>query len=109
MAIQKVFTQEQLDLAKNTLTDLPDLSPNKIPRDELLKSLSDEIVTLANKKGYSAVDIKSALATVNIQLSEKAIQDVIRQGKPSVKSRSKVKSASASNAQDKHHTGSEAS
>lgn len=83
MAIQKFFTQEQLDLAKRKLEELPDLSPNKISRDDLLSSLSKDIVMLSTQKGYSASDIKSALELVDIRISEKAIQDIIRKEKTS--------------------------
>jgi Tfp pilus assembly pilus retraction ATPase PilT len=81
MTIQKFFTQEQLNLAKRKLEELPDLSPNRISRDDLLSSLSKDIVMLSTQKGYSASDIKSALELVDIRISEKAIQEIIRKEK----------------------------
>lgn len=81
MAIQKFFTQDQLNLAKQTLEELPDLSPNRISRDDLLTSLSKEIIMLSTQKGYSASDIKSALELVDIRITEKAIQEIIRMEK----------------------------
>ncbi|AVF38187.1 molybdopterin-guanine dinucleotide biosynthesis protein MobC [Rahnella sikkimica] len=93
MAIQKFFTQEQLNLAKQKLEALPDLSPNRISRDDLLSSLSKDIVMLSTQKGYSAADIKSALELVDIRITEKAIQEVIRKEKLNSPKKSRMGSA----------------
>lgn len=90
MALQKFFTQEQLNLAKQKLETLPDLSPNRISRDDMLASLSKEIVVLSTQKGYSAADIKSVLELVDIRISEKAIQDIIRKEKANPARRKKT-------------------
>lgn len=79
MANRKFFTQDQIETAKLTLAELPDLTPNRITRDEMLSSLSEDIVTLSTKKGYSAAGIKKALEKVDILVSEKAISDVLKQ------------------------------
>ena len=92
MALQKFFTQEQLNLAKQKLETLPDLSPNRISRDDLLASLSKEIVVLFTQKGYSAADIKSVLELVDVRISEKAIQEIIRKEKASPARRKKTTS-----------------
>lgn len=92
MAIQKFFTQEQLNLAKQTLEELPDLSPNRISRDDMLSSLSKDIVMLSTQKGYSAADIKSALELVDIRISEKAIQEIIRNEKSSPAKKTRINS-----------------
>lgn len=84
MANKKFFTQEQIDNAKLSLADLPDLTPNRISREEMIASLSDDIVTLSTKKGYSAVDIKKALEQLDIQISEKAINDVLKKNAPKI-------------------------
>lgn len=92
MAVQKFFTQEQLTVAKQQLESLPDLSPNRISRDDMLAEISTEIVMLANQKGYSAADIKSALQTVGIHFSEKVILNVIRAAKSSAPRRTRKSS-----------------
>lgn len=89
MALQKFFTQEQLNMAKQKLETLPDLSPNRISRDDLLASLSKEIVVLSTQKGYCAADIKSVLELVDVRISEKAIQEIIRKEKASPARRKK--------------------
>ncbi len=83
MAYQKFFTTEQLELAKNKLDELPDLTADKITRSDALEKLKSSIITLANDKGYSAAEIKSALADVGMLLSEKSISELIRSEKKS--------------------------
>ncbi|MCC3742556.1 hypothetical protein LLQ54_22045 [Rouxiella badensis] len=99
MANTKFFTQGQIDNAKLSLSDLPDLTPNRITREEMLTSLSDDIVTLSTKKGYSAADIKKALEGLDIQVSEKAIAEILKKsaGK-STRSRKPSRSSTNSNA-----------
>lgn len=89
MAGTKFYTQEQLEEAKMALDSLPDLTPNKISRTELLESLKESIITLAKSKGYAASEIKSALQMVDISVSEKAISDIIRASKNPTKKRAK--------------------
>lgn len=82
MARTQTFTQEQLDQTIKALSELPDLSRNKIAKADFLDSLKDQIVSLANTKGYSAAEIKSALAQVNVTVSVKSITDLLNtQGK----------------------------
>lgn len=89
MAGTKFYTQEQLDEAKLALESLPDLTPNKISRTELLESLKENIISLAKSKGYTASEIKSALQMVDVSVSEKAISEIIRASKNPVKKRGK--------------------
>ena len=82
MARTQTFTQEQLDKTKQALSELPDLSRNKIAKADFLESLKDQIVSLASTKGYSPAEIKSALAQVNVTVSVKSIADLLNtQGK----------------------------
>lgn len=90
MAVTKFYTQEQREEAKLALECLPDLTPNKISRAELLDSLKENIITLSTSKGYTAAEIKSALQTVGIAVSEKAISDIIRASKSPVKKRTRA-------------------
>ena len=78
MSNKKFFTQDQIDNAKLSLADLPDLTPNRITREEMLTSLSDDIVHLSTQKGYGAADIKKALEGLDIQVSEKAIAEILK-------------------------------
>ncbi|WP_324022267.1 mobilization protein MobC [Pantoea sp. JZ29] len=78
MATQQFFTQEQIDEAKSRLENLPDLSPKRITRNEVLESLRGTILMLAKEKGYNAKDIKSALDEMQFGFSERAISDVLK-------------------------------
>ncbi|MDY7563442.1 MULTISPECIES: mobilization protein [unclassified Pseudomonas] len=83
MAKTQTFTQNQLESAKHAMAQLPDLRKNKITTSELLESLRDQIVVLANSKGYSPADIKSALGTINVVVSLRAITELLsNQKKP---------------------------
>lgn len=86
----KFYTQEQLEEAKLTLENLPDLTPNKISRSELLDSLKENIITLSSAKGYSAAEIKSALQTVGVTVSEKSIMEIIREAKTPARKKKKT-------------------
>lgn len=94
MATQQFFTQEQIDEAKSRLENLPDLSPKRITRNEVLESLRGNILMLAKEKGYNAKDIKLALDEMQFGFSERAISDVLKdngKGKKQARER-KVKS-----------------
>jgi len=96
MANKKFFTQDQIDNAKLSLADLPDLTPNRITREEMLTSLSDDIVTLSTQKGYGAADIKKALEGLDIQVSEKAIAEILKKSAEKT-TRSRKSSRSSAN------------
>lgn len=92
MPPRKFFTQEQIDNAKLSLSELPDLTPDRISRDEMLSSISGDIIELSSKKGYTASDIKEALEKIDIQVSEKSISEIIRRnGTKASRSRRKPK------------------
>ncbi|MBU9818467.1 hypothetical protein J1782_01005, partial [Rahnella sp. BCC 1045] len=86
------FTQSELDLAKKKLSELPDLSINRISRDDVLTAITEDIVLLAKTKGYTVADIKLSLTDINIIVSEKLIQEVIKKGKVTPISRGRPKS-----------------
>lgn len=77
MATPKTYTQDQLEAAKKTLEQLPDLSRDKIPPAEFLASLKDQILVLAKNKGYSNSEVKSALSDVGLTVTTKQIAELI--------------------------------
>ncbi|MBT2375496.1 mobilization protein [Pseudomonas fluorescens] len=77
MARTTTFTQAQLEAAKSALDQLPDLSRDKIGKSQFLESLRDQIVTLASTKGYNTAEIKSALESVGVDVSIKAISELL--------------------------------
>lgn len=91
MAKQKIYTQAELDSAKQLLADLPDLSRNKIGQAEALEQLKDQIIVLSGQKGYSVPEIREALDSVGVKTTAKAISDLLAVRK---RAPSKVKSTS---------------
>ena len=73
----KTFTQAELDQARQALEDLPDLSRQKISQADMLASLKEQIVLLSSSKGYSVAEIKSALSSVGVAVTTKAIADMV--------------------------------
>lgn len=77
MAKQKTYTQDELELARQKLSELPDLSRNKIGQAEALEQLKEQIVLLSDQKGYSVAEIREALKSVGIQVTANAINDLL--------------------------------
>jgi hypothetical protein len=76
MAKQKTFSQKDLEQARQKLAELPDLSQEKMSAADVLQSLKDQIVDLCAKKGYTAPEIRQALADVGISVSVKDISEL---------------------------------
>lgn len=91
MAKQKTYTQDELELARQKLSELPDLSRNKIGQAEALEQLKDQIIVLSSQKGYSVQEIRESLDSVGVKTTAKAISDLLAVRK---RTPSKAKSAS---------------
>ncbi|CNG48734.1 mobilization protein MobC [Yersinia enterocolitica] len=78
MAAKNHYSTEQLELAKVQLSELPDLRTERLTGKEVLAGLKEQILILATQKGYTAKDIKSALESCEIVVSERAIQEAIK-------------------------------
>lgn len=83
MAEKKWYSTEDVELAKSSLADLPDLTPTRLTKTDVLEQLKDKIIELANSKGYSVEDIRSALDSAGIPTSIKAIREILSSGKKS--------------------------
>jgi hypothetical protein len=81
MAVQKTFTQEQIEAAREKLATMPDQSKNRISSDEMLDALKSEILTLATQKGYNVKEIKACMDAMGMGVSERAISGIVRGGK----------------------------
>lgn len=77
MSKSKTYTQTEVDNVKKMLGELPDLSKDKIPTADALHALRDQIVDLANSKGYTAAEIRVALEGVGMSVTVKAIEEII--------------------------------
>ncbi|WP_117144090.1 mobilization protein [Pseudomonas coronafaciens] len=76
MAKKKTFTQKELEAARQKLTELPDLSQDKLSQLEVLQTLKAEIVELCTTKGYTVSEVKLALADVGLNVSAKEITEL---------------------------------
>jgi len=77
MADKKWFTSEDEEVAKLALKELLDLTEKRQTKSDVLDKLKDQIILLSGQKGYSVEDIRSALETVGIQTSVKAIREIL--------------------------------
>ncbi|WP_369305530.1 molybdopterin-guanine dinucleotide biosynthesis protein MobC [Yersinia ruckeri] len=80
MAANSFYTQEQLELAKIQLAELPDLNASRMKGKDVLSHLREQLIELSVKKGYSVAEIKSALDLAGITVSIKAIKEAIDTG-----------------------------
>ncbi|MBY6260095.1 molybdopterin-guanine dinucleotide biosynthesis protein MobC [Phytobacter diazotrophicus] len=83
MTEKKWFTSEDVELAKTALAELPDLTEKRLTKSDVLEKLKDQIIILSGRKGYSIEDIRSALQSVGIQTSVKAIREILNNQKKS--------------------------
>lgn len=77
MAATTFYTKEQIEAARLQLDELPDLTQTRLTGKDVLESLKAQIVELSLRKGYSVKDIKSALESCHIQVSERAIKEAL--------------------------------
>lgn len=99
MAANSYYTIEQLELAKMQLAELPDLNSSRMTGKDVLENLREQLVELSVKKGYTAVEIKSALDSAGIVVSVKAIKDAIDKNEVTKKKRASrsIKSSETKN------------
>lgn len=83
MADKKWYSIEDVELAKSSLDDMPDLTATRLTKSDVLEQLKEKIIELANNKGYSVDDIRSALDSAGIPTSVKAIREILSSGKKS--------------------------
>lgn len=83
MAEKKWYSTEDVELAKSSLDELPDLTKTRLTKTDVLEQLKDKIIELANSKGYSIEDIRSALESAGIPTGVKAIREILNSRKKS--------------------------
>nr|WP_168445574.1 molybdopterin-guanine dinucleotide biosynthesis protein MobC [Salmonella enterica] len=91
MAAQKWFTKEEVEMAKLALSELPDLTEKRLTKSDVLESLREQIIELAEKKGYSADDIKISLDAAGIVTSVKSIREIMSSRKTGQRKSQKVR------------------
>lgn len=85
MAAGTFYTKEQIEAARLQLEELPDLTQTRLTGKDALDSLKAQIVELSVRKGYSVKDIKSALESCQISVSERAIKEALSTKKNSIR------------------------
>lgn len=105
MAEKKWYSVEDVEQAKNSLSELPDLTPTRLTKSDVLEQLKEKIIELADNKGYSIEDIRSALSHAGIQTSAKSIREILNSRKK-VQSRAPVsrKKANLETEKSTNHT-----
>ncbi|HAK7662887.1 TPA: molybdopterin-guanine dinucleotide biosynthesis protein MobC [Salmonella enterica] len=93
MTDKKWYSVEDIELAKSALSEMPDLTPTRLTKSDVLEQLKEQIVELSLKKGYSVEDIRSALDTVGINASAKSVRDVLNSTKKSPSRTSRTRKA----------------
>lgn len=77
MAVQKFFTQDDIELAKMKLSELPDLKQARLTKSDALAGLKEQIISLYDDKGYTVEDIRAALDAAGVPAGVKAIRDMV--------------------------------
>lgn len=104
MTSAKYYSQDDVELAKAGLSELPDLKKARLTKADVLNELKPAIVSLYVDKGYTVEDIRAALENVGIQAGTKAIREmVIRKKTAKKKNTTSTRTAPASSV-DKGNT-----
>ncbi len=77
MTSAKFYSQDDVELARAALNELPDLKKARLTKADVLSELKPAIVSLYDDKGYTVEDIRAALENVGIQASTKAIREMV--------------------------------
>lgn len=77
MVVQKFYSQDDVELAKMKLGELPDLKLARLTKSDVLAELKEQIISLYDDKGYTVEDIRTALEAAGIPAGVKAIRDIV--------------------------------
>lgn len=102
MAAKKFYSDDDIQLARTALSELPDLTAQRKTLRDFLDAIRDDIIALVKTKGYTLVDIRNTLKEAGYEVGEKALRDIMREAeaKKSVR-RSSGKSDKKKSSQDK--------
>nr|AWH60423.1 hypothetical protein [Escherichia coli] len=94
-ASKKFYSDDDIQLAKAALSELPDLTAQRKTLRDFLDAIRDDIIVLVRTKGYTLADVRDTLKNAGYEVGEKALRDIIREAeskKPSRRSSSKTAS-----------------
>ena len=83
MASKKFYSDDDIQLAKAALSELPDLTAQRKTLRDFLDAIRDDIIVLVRTKGYTLADVRDTLKNAGYEAESK---------KPSRRSSSKTAS-----------------
>lgn len=101
MSKKAFYSDEDIELAKSALAELPDLTPQRKSQKEFLDAIRDDLLALVKTKGYTVSDIRETLKTTGYEISERALREIVRdaeKNKPARKNRKPAASSASSEA-----------
>ncbi|GAB0077726.1 hypothetical protein TOC8171_31290 [Pseudomonas syringae] len=89
---KKKITLDQVEVARQALAALPDLSQDRMSKGQFLSALADKFHTLSQEKGYSLLAIQEALRTIGVRTSPARIALLVTEyARRSKKTRTQLK------------------
>ncbi|EJO3599614.1 molybdopterin-guanine dinucleotide biosynthesis protein MobC [Salmonella enterica] len=79
MASKKFYSDDDIQLAKAALSELPDLTAQRKTMRDFLDAIRDDIIVLVRTKGYTLADVRDTLKNAGYEVGEKALRDIIRE------------------------------
>ena len=79
MASKKFYSDDDIQLAKAALSELPDLTAQRKTLRDFLDAIRDDIIVLVRTKGYTLTDVRDTLKNAGYEVGEKALRDIIRE------------------------------
>lgn len=61
MAAKKFYSDDDIQLARTALSELPDLTAQRKTLRDFLDAIRDDIIALVKTKGYTLADIRNTL------------------------------------------------
>jgi hypothetical protein len=77
MASKKFYSDDDIQLAKAALSELPDLTAQRKTLRDFLDAIRDDIIILVRTKGYTLADVRDTLKNAGYEVGEKAFTQCI--------------------------------
>ncbi|CSR59103.1 Uncharacterised protein [Shigella sonnei] len=76
MASKKFYSDDDIQLAKAALSELPDLTAQRKTLRDFLDAIRDDIIVLVRTKGYTLADVRKFYSDDDIQLAKAALSEL---------------------------------
>ncbi|EFF9478301.1 molybdopterin-guanine dinucleotide biosynthesis protein MobC, partial [Escherichia coli] len=70
MASKKFYSDDDIQLAKAALSELPDLTAQRKTLRDFLDAIRDDIIVLVRTKGYTLTDVRDTLKNAGYEVGE---------------------------------------